>query len=459
MSNDVIDAELRTELQQRLDAQPFSFAQNPLAEVRQRAADRRRRRVLRRSIGAAVGVAAAVVAVTVYFGGWLDRDASITTPPATDAPASTTTTKSAAGDVQIKNVWSVRAGIEFARVLPNTGHFIVADEDRVFVASGLTDPGAIVALNARTGRSMWRQTTNGPGGAALQATDGQLLIANSYDRIFGFAADNGAQRWSVSLSDLGLSDYWPVRTTLSGDVAIVGLSSSGEGNVRPPILLALATSTGEPVWQTALRDGTDLMWAEPSIVGDILVVMSTLSHPDSAPGNVAHGVDVRDGTVRWQLDLGGGQAFGQSSPAIDATTAYLPGVRGAPEVRAVDLTTGEQRWSTPGGVGIRTDDGLWVLRLDFSLVLVDPSTGVPTGTATAALAPSDSLAIQLLAFESRHVGLVANTTLTVIGFDGEVIEQRRIISQIRAMDRAAQVGPLLYVANSDNTVAAYRVGR
>lgn len=458
MSNDVIDAELRTELQQRLGAQPVSLARDPVSAVQKLAGDRHRRRVLRASVGAAVGVAAVVVAVTVYSGGGMRRDARITTPPATDSPASTTTTatEGAAGEAQVEEVWSANPGVGFAHFAPTAGHFIVADQDRVFVSSGLTDPGVVAALDARTGRSVWRQKMNGPGGVLLQAADAQLLIANDYEHIFGLAAESGVQRWSLSLSDIGLSGYWPVRSTLIGDITIVGLSTSGGADVRPPILLALATSTGEPVWQSTLLDGTDLMWAEPAVVGDVLVVVSTPSHPDSAPGNVSHGVDVRDGTVRWQLDLGGSQAFGQWSPAVDATTAYLPGVMGSAEVRAVDLTTGVQRWSTPGRAAVRTDDGVWILRLDYSLVLFDPSTGAPIGPATTALIPGNSVGFQLLVLEAQQVGLVAGNTITVVGSNGEIVKQYPIDQTIP--DRAAQVGSRLYIANADDTVAAYRVG-
>jgi hypothetical protein len=70
------------------------------------------------------------------------------------------------------------------------------------------------------------------------------------------------------------------------------------------------------------------------------VFLSTLSHPGSAPGNVAHAVNIKDGAVRFAVQLGGSQGFWNASPIKTRAGMHLPGLI------TVDPRTGAEQWRT-----------------------------------------------------------------------------------------------------------------
>ena len=230
----------------------------------------------------------------------------------------------------------------------------------------------MVALDRRTGKQAWDAPIEGNGGAGLQGAANGIVVANNYNQLVGLDADRGETRWRISLSSLGLEGYWPTRSAVTDGISAIGLSALSEGDVRPPVVLGVRTATGEVVWRTALEAGTDLSLAVPPVRNGATVFLSTLSHPASAPGNVAHLLDLADGRVRWTVALGGSQAFSTWPAVFDQSFVVLSAVRAIGEVRSVDQAHGVSQWSAPGLVVLPTVDGLWTLRPDYSLALLDP---------------------------------------------------------------------------------------
>lgn len=97
------------------------------------------------------------------------------------------------------------------------------------------DATDVVALDARTGRVLWRSPVPGGSTAAL-FTDGRVLYAPSTDAVETFAIDDGAARQRLSLTRLGsvaegvASDFADLVLYLGAQDGVVTLHSPADGS-------------------------------------------------------------------------------------------------------------------------------------------------------------------------------------------------------------------------------------
>jgi outer membrane protein assembly factor BamB len=263
--------------------------------------------------------------------------------------------------------------------LPSGGRLLAADGERVYAASGFGDAGmgaprhTVIALDRETGETRWAISRSGP--AFLQGVAGHVLVVNEqHNLVAGVEASTGTERWAVDLSTLGLGGYGANVSAFSDDLVVMGLSAQGEADTSPPVIAAIDAANGELRWRTTLTPGTDLNFGTPAVVDGAAVFLSTPSHPGSAPGGMAHAVDLSDGAVRWALDLGGGQGFHAVGAAVSRGGVHVPGPG---VVFTVDPASGAVRWrreagplAAPAVVG----DKLFLLTQN-AIAVVDPVTG------------------------------------------------------------------------------------
>jgi outer membrane protein assembly factor BamB len=428
----------------RAAAGPEPDTERALADVMQRIRCRTRRTVVAAvTVVAVVGV---LVAVWVVDRQGLDRSPVFVGEPTTTSPFES-------GDTTpgLRRLWTAQ-GMGMGGGVASNGQLVVSVGDVVFAAngfgSGQAQPvGRVTALDRATGEVRWAAELGDF--AFLQGAAGGIVIVNtSGERVVGLDGADGTVRWEISLSALGLDGYDAVRSAVATPRSAIGLSADSEGDVRPPVILGLDTNTGEVAWTTALAEGTDLNWGTPPVSDGATVFLSTPSHQGSAVENVAHLIELADGSVRWSAGLGGGQGFSEASAVSNGPYLHLPAF---PDVVTVDQSDGRRLWDQSGRVFVTTDEGVWTVAADGALALLEATTGDVVREVYSPV----QLPVQLLDLGDGLVGVVSYTQFAAIDSGGEV----QVLDRwpLPPVELARSDRGVVIVATEDQAVTAYEV--
>lgn len=276
---------------------------------------------------------------------------------------------------------------------------------RLFAGS---DDGNVYALDAATGREIWRA---GTGGAvrARPAVDGDLVVALSDDgRLYRLEASSGRQEWSVRLGPpvqrlspgdegfrydhfapvplvegdtiyaahpggelhaLRSSDGSRLWSHKAGDIVTAG-PAAGDGMVFlgsfDGKIVALGARTGEAVWE---RETGAPVTSSPAFHDGRLIVGSR-SYDLMA-------LDAGDGSVIWTYYLW--YSWVESSPVVRDGVVYV-GSSDAQTLSAVDAGDGTLLWAfdTGGaawGQPAVTEDAVYIGAVGVSRYIIDHQGG------------------------------------------------------------------------------------
>ena len=306
-----------------------------------------------------------------------------TTPLVTTSSLSSTTSVASApptsnGSETFVPRWS-HTGVGMSNSFgASSGDIVMANDDFVFVADGFghgDDQHNVTAFDADTGEVLWQRDDlpelGSNGAVFLQALSGETLIVNAqHGPVAAVDTATGSTLW---VSRLPLR-YGATRSTVSGDVLFVAADATFEGDIRPPVVLAVDLRDGSQVWATALAEGTDLQWHSPPIADGLIFVSSTISHPESADGNMVHALDLSTGEVAWSIGLGGEQGFsfapGLIARGVLAVSSHPQGTV------ALDVGNGAQMWVVPDAFPIGlSPDGQFLAYGPTGVVELDLQTG------------------------------------------------------------------------------------
>ena len=231
---------------------------------------------------------------------------------------------------------------------------------------------SLLALDVRTGDTIWQLTVSAEGAFGHPATDGERVfvwIAEDTDTVSLRALDvgAGAEIWRTGgsmgfgppLVDGG--EVW----TGSEDGALRGFDAlTGNELVRfDEAGLGLAGVASRPAASTDRiffgndngtfyaidRTSGDLVWSFPTdsinlpsspVIADDIIIFGSFD------GGV-YGLDVHDGTVRWRYDRG--EDLFVSSAALSDGRVYLASFLPPSSLLALDARTGEAVWELPIG--------------------------------------------------------------------------------------------------------------
>lgn len=256
---------------------------------------------------------------------------------------------------------------------------LAADDERVYVADGWgglieTPAAAMTALSAVSGDRLWERTdlskvTYHTGLFIQLLTPDRLVVNDEEGLLAALAPASGETLWSFDLP-VGYSASGAVA---SEDVMYFGAHATSESDTRPPIAYAIGLHDGSVIWQTTLAEGLDLQPVAPALADVTALFSTTLSHPGSAEGNMIHALSSEDGSVQWELDLGGEQQFKFFPTLVQGNIAIVPGWD---ESLGVSLDTGATVWLTPGVQPlVQTEDGRALVRIHQGIADIDWLTG------------------------------------------------------------------------------------
>ena len=174
------------------------------------------------------------------------------------------------------------------------GGGVAYDDGKVFVTSGF---GEVVALDARSGRQLWKQDLGVPIVNAPTANGGRVFVSTQENHFYALAETDGRRLWDHS----GISESAGILQSTSAAVAgeyVMAPYSSGE-------IYALRVQNGRPAWNdmlthsgaaTALSELDDIA-GRPVVDRDIVFAVSH--------SGVMAAINVNNGERLWSRDIGG----------------------------------------------------------------------------------------------------------------------------------------------------------
>jgi outer membrane protein assembly factor BamB len=332
----------------------------------------------RRALATLAGMATAGLVV----GGW-----ELTRP----GPAAAAAAPLSAADLAARHrISSLPRAKEIWSFAANAAVSATAFADEVLYAG--TQAGAVYALDALTGRLLWRHLMDGSKGKTsfLAAASGVVVAANGYNGVepsgynggvYGLDAKTGKLLWNVEdpftggLAVAGPVAY--VATAIRDDVTGgVTALDTGTGEVLwtfdfpatvdidgSPVVakgvvyvtstlgevFAINATTGEQIWRFA--DPAVTFGSAPQVANGVVFAISSHDKNDNA-NPVLYGIGAGTGRVLWQRPLGAAlQSFcgnDGSGVVFAVTVRELNSTSpGASLLTAVNAVNGQQLWQAP----------------------------------------------------------------------------------------------------------------
>ena len=173
-----------------------------------------------------------------------------------------------------------------------------------------------MAIDAASGREVWRQTIGTSPIHAPAVANGTIVIASDAGDVKALDPATGAVRWTAHASDAGIGT--PV---IAGDLVFVGAGADSTGSR----LVAFDLASGAERWHD------DRFLAAPAIAGDIAYA--------TGPDGLVSAIDRATGAVRWTGSLDGNLR----APAVAGDAVYVSADR-LHQVVALDQATGGELW-------------------------------------------------------------------------------------------------------------------
>ncbi|MGC9953603.1 MAG: PQQ-binding-like beta-propeller repeat protein [Rhizomicrobium sp.] len=289
------------------------------------------------------------------------------------------------------------------------GGGIAFDGGRLFATTGFGD---VVALNAASGKELWRVSVGVPIFNAPVANGGRVFVSAQDNHFHAFAESNGRELWDHQ----GITESAGILTSTSAAVAgefVIAPYTSGE-------LYALRVQNGRPAWNDMLtRSGNVTALSELDDIAGRPVVDRDLVFAVSHSGLMA-AIQLGTGDRQWTRDLGGIQTPWVAGDYVYVLTSQAQLMCLTRKDGRVKWIHQLPRWTDPEDTS--SDPIVWsgpVLVSD-RLILVSSS-----GYAASVSPYTGKLLGQVEIPDGAYIApVVANGTLYVLTNDAELVALR-----------------------------------
>lgn len=261
--------------------------------------------------------------------------------------------------------WSVPACLDQAAPAP-PGAALVEPAVYDGLAYLCGPDGSLQAVDAHTGRQVWRVALEGEITGAPAVADGLLFLGTRNEQVYAIEGKTGAIAWKLSLKGA------IVHPVALGDDHLFAVTEAGR-------MWAVESITGSPCWEAPVDA------AYPPVFAELLVIVGGVAY-DPTTGEQVWAVEdppcspaVRVDQVIYPgrvLDLfTGSERVAAAPPQIPVSAHLVAGdlqilVTAENRLEAWELTTGERRWAVqleapavgtpavgPGGIFLALADG------------------------------------------------------------------------------------------------------
>lgn len=311
-------------------------------------------------------------------------------------------------DYNWMNAWGLFGSGNKIDPTKGMGGGVAYDDGKLFATSGF---GEVVAMDARSGKVLWKQDLQVPIVNAPTANGGRVFVSSYDNHFFALAETDGRHLWDHQ----GISESAGILESTSAAVAgeyVMAPYSSGE-------IYALRVQNGRPAWNdmlthsgvaTALSELDDIA-GRPVVDRDLVFV---ISH-----SGIMAAININTGDRQWSRDIGGIQ-----TPWVAGDYVYVLTV----DQQVICLTRKEgkvkwihqlQRWSDTEG---KHGPIVWA----GPVLVSDRLVLVSSASVAAALSPYTGELIGRMEIPAGTyiAPVVANSTLYLYTNDAQLVALR-----------------------------------
>ncbi|MCX9025828.1 MAG: PQQ-binding-like beta-propeller repeat protein [Candidatus Methanoperedens sp.] len=250
----------------------------------------------------------------------------------------------------------------------------------------------IHAIDAKTGRELWRTHTNGFVKSAPAVADGVLYVGADDNRFYAMDIRDGAMKWIYKNATNGYT---------ASSIVINNLAYTGS---KDGSFYAFDVQSGEPSWEILTGK---VIESSPAMADGIFVFGSD--------GGLIIAIDTVTRKEKWRYDTGISDII--SSPLIAAGSVFVGSNDG--DIYALNTTNGALKWKYSTGSNVQSspsykDGTIFAGSRDSSMYAIDAMTGnLKWKSQTAGYVDSSpAISNDVVYFGSRNnlvYGLDANT--------------------------------------------------
>jgi outer membrane protein assembly factor BamB len=258
------------------------------------------------------------------------------------------------------------------------GGGIAYDSGRLYAGTGF---GAVVAMDARTGRQLWFANTIVPVHSAPVVIDGRVYVITQENQTIALDADSGQTLWDHHGTVESAAILSSASVGVAGDTVVVPYSS-GE-------LFALRAQNGTPAWTDTLTRSGNV--TALTVINDIAgrpVIDRNMVFAISHSGTLA-AINFRSGSRAWTRNIAGIQ-----TPLVVGDYLFVVSTEG--QVVCMMRNDGRIRWASQlpafGNPARKRDPIVWtgpilvsnflvLIASDGKAVLLSPYDGKKLGEA------------------------------------------------------------------------------